>query len=95
MPILLILGIIAAAVFPSMTAYMKRSRDAARMSHLMTISMNASMYFSDNEKYPEQDLSGCIPNEITTISTKDPVPSRLMQGCDGSNGGTYAYRIGR
>lgn len=95
LPIIIILGIFAAALIPSMTGYMKRSRDIARISNISTISTNIETYYTDNEKYPEQDPSGCAPKEISTASTKDPVPSRLMQGCDGSNGETYAYRTGK
>ena len=37
MIVIAIIGILAAALFPSLTAYLKRSRDAARIAHLKDV----------------------------------------------------------
>lgn len=52
MIVIAIIGILAAALFPSMTGYLKRSRDAARTSHLKDISTAVGAYYSDKERYP-------------------------------------------
>ena len=59
MIVIAIIGILAAALFPSMTAYLKRSRDAARTSGMKDISTAVGAYFSDRERYPDHDL-GCV-----------------------------------
>jgi type II secretory pathway pseudopilin PulG len=97
--VIAIVGVLSAALFPSMTGYLQRSRDAARMSHIKDISTSLGAYYSDTEKYPETDPSGCIPDigpmYFPKGTPKDPTSSgRLSSGCDGSNGGTYVYRVG-
>jgi Zn-dependent protease with chaperone function/type II secretory pathway pseudopilin PulG len=96
MIIIAIIGIFAAALFPSMTAYLQRSRDDARVGHIQMISTSLDAYFADYEKYPETATSGCIPvkdiQSYITTNIIDPTTGRLMDGCDGSNGQTYAYR---
>ena len=54
MIVIAIIGILAAALFPSMTNYLKRSRDAARASNLKDISTALGAYYSDTEKYPNK-----------------------------------------
>jgi type IV pilus assembly protein PilE len=52
MIVIAIIGILAASLFPSLTGYLKRSRDAARTSHLKDISNAVGAYYSDKETYP-------------------------------------------
>jgi hypothetical protein len=97
-PIILIGGILAAAIFPAMTAYLGRSRDTARVSHIGQISVALATYSMDITGFPEQTTSGCMPAEplATYMGGKvpnDPIPTNIMPGCDGSDG-TYAYRTG-
>jgi type II secretory pathway pseudopilin PulG len=92
------IGVLAAALFPSMTGYLERSRDAARMSHIKDISTAIGAYYADNEKYPSEETSGCIPTILETsryilsIPT-DPTPWNISTWCDGTDGMTYAYRV--
>jgi prepilin-type N-terminal cleavage/methylation domain-containing protein len=62
MIVIAIIGILAAALFPSMTGYLKRSRDAARTSSLKDIATSLGAYFSDKETYPIPSLAtlGCV-----------------------------------
>lgn len=60
MIVIAIIGILAAALFPSMTGYLKRSRDTARISGLKDISTAVGAYFSDKESYPDADTIGCV-----------------------------------
>lgn len=91
-----ITGIIASALFPSMVAYMKRSRDAARSSHISMFSMAIQAYFLDQNIYPEPE-GWCIPVTKITASylpkgiPKDPIKGRLSGNCDGANGTNYGY----
>lgn len=90
------LGILAAVLFPAMTWYLQASRDSARLSHSYSIRTWLEAYFADHEKYPDTDPSWCIPIDQMEWyiygNVTDPLPERLMDGCDGSNGQSYAYR---
>jgi prepilin-type N-terminal cleavage/methylation domain-containing protein len=98
MIVIAIIGILAAALFPSLTSYLKRSRDAARTAHLKDISTAVGAYYSDTESYPSNigtTYSGCIntgalgTNYLPVIPT-DPSSGR-ENGC-GANG-NYGYAV--
>ena len=80
-----------------MTAYLQRSRDTSRISGLKDISSAIGAYYIDHEKYPDTDPSGCVPKVLESMYLPkgiptDPQKGRLSDGCDGSQGMTYAYR---
>ncbi len=89
--------IVSAALFPSMTSYLNRSRDAARAAHLKDITTALGAYYADKEVYPEWK-GGCVSTLLNTnylpkwIPT-DPVSGRLSWNCDGSDGMTYGYGL--
>ena len=103
MIVIAIIGILAAALFPSMTAYLKRSRDAARISGTKDIATAVGAFFSDKERYP--DPTGGVPlgcawnNSATGLSVNylpkglpvDPTASK-DNGC-GANA-NYGYGSG-
>jgi type IV pilus assembly protein PilE len=60
MIVIAIIGILAAALFPSMTAYLKRSRDSARTAHIGQIANALGAYQADKETYPDAS-AGCVP----------------------------------
>jgi prepilin-type N-terminal cleavage/methylation domain-containing protein len=60
MIVIAIIGILAAALFPSLTNYLKRSRDAARAAGMKDISTAVGAYYSDKELYPVADVNGCV-----------------------------------
>ena len=67
MIVIAIIGILAAALFPSMTAYLKRSRDAARVAGTKDLATAAGAYFSDRERYPDSEfITGCAGNSTAT-----------------------------
>ena len=67
MIVIAIIGILAAALFPSMTAYLKRSRDAARVAGTKDLATAAGAYFSDRERYPDSEPgTGCAGNSTAT-----------------------------
>ena len=96
MIVIAIIGILAAALFPSLTSYLKRSRDAARAAHLKDISNAVGAFYADREMYPSSG-SGCMSASILGASymeagvPADPVAAR-NNGC-GANG-FYVYGSG-
>ena len=52
MIVIAIIGILATALFPSMTGYLKRSRDTARISGMKDISTALGAFYADKERYP-------------------------------------------
>lgn len=62
MIVIAIIGILAAALFPSLTAYLKRSRDAGRSANLNTIATAIGAFYSDKERYPHGSAiyPGCV-----------------------------------
>ncbi len=104
MIVIAIIGILAAALFPSMTAYLKRSRDAARVSGTKDISTAAGAFFTDRERYPDSTSvapMGCVGNSLTTGFSTVYLPKGIPvdptstndNGC-GSNG-NYGYGSGK
>ncbi len=100
MIVIAIIGILAAALFPSMTGYLKRSRDTARISHLKDITTAVGAYYSDKETYPNTSptgVVGCVnTGELTTSYMPKGVPTdpqaSNQNGC-GTNG-RYGYGSG-
>lgn len=79
MIVIAIIGVLAAALFPSLTAYLKRSRDAGRTANLNTINTAMGAYFSDKEAYPGAvaSASGCING--TDVAGTNYFPKGLPQ----------------
>lgn len=89
MIVIAIIGILAAALFPSLTAYLKRSRDAGRAANLNTISTAVGAYYSDTESYPIGTSTGCIgstsianPNYFPKGTPQDPSTSASQSTCN-------------
>ena len=97
MIVIAIIGILAAALFPSLTAYLKRSRDAGRTANLNTIATSIGAYYSDRETYPSS-TSGCVDAVLLTTNylpkgvPVDPVTTR-RNGC-GAAAPNYGYGSG-
>ena len=65
MIVIAIIGILAAALFPQMTAYYARGRDTARISDIKSLSTIFQNYARTNSTYPsntnkDADMSYCI-----------------------------------
>jgi type IV pilus assembly protein PilE len=97
MIVIAIIGVLAAALFPSMTSYLKRSRDAARTAGTKDISTAVGAYYSDKERYPDSD-QGCAnsgqlnANYMPKGLPKDPTSS-YNNGCTAVSG-YYGYGSG-
>ena len=53
MIVITMIGILAAAIFPNMTTYLKRARDAVRAANLNTIAVGISAYEIDKGYLPQ------------------------------------------
>ncbi len=101
MIVIAIIGILAAALFPSMTNYLKRSRDAARASGLKDISTALGAYYSDKESYPAKNGSHCAADAFSGATNylpkgmpRDPDTSRSTSSVNGCANGHYGYNTG-
>ena len=106
MIVIAIIGILAAALFPSLTAYLKRSRDAGRSANLNTISTAVGGYYSDTEKYPLGTSTGCVRsntgftdaanllNYFPKAIPQDPLQTTAASTCGQINGGRTEYGFG-
>lgn len=84
MIVIAIIGILAAALFPAITNYIWRWRDASRVANLKDIGLALTNFASDNkEDYPSTpincDLSGSLMVFLSK-ELKDPFPTR-DHGC--------------
>lgn len=84
MIVIAIIGILAAALFPSLTAYMKRSRDAGRSANLNTISTAIGAFYSDREAYPGASANGCIDDASDSFSWNNYFPKWLPHDPQGA-----------
>ena len=57
MIVLALIGIIAAALFPTITSYINRGRDVTRISDIKTLSARFQNYMHDTESYPNNTNS--------------------------------------
>ena len=51
MIVIAIIGILAAALFPSLTSYLASARDSGRVSNLRSIKVAAASYFTNNGSF--------------------------------------------
>jgi prepilin-type N-terminal cleavage/methylation domain-containing protein len=95
MIVIAIIGILAAALFPSMTSYLKRSRDSARTAATKDIGNALGAYYADKETYLDADAAGCV-NEATLTGMKymDKVPVDPSKNRDNGCGGNGKYGYG-
>ncbi len=96
MIVIAIIGILAAALFPSITQYIERGRDASRTAHLRDIWNALGAFYADNERYATSTSGGCISSgsmssNYLPVFFVDPVSGR-NNGC-GANG-VYGYASG-
>lgn len=96
MIVIAMIGILAAALFPNMTEYLKRARDTARVSDLHNIATGIAMYEIDKETLPPH-VSGCYPTQkllsggYIKVSFISPKGAGYDEGCGVS--GKYAYGV--
>lgn len=52
-----IIAILAVSLYPSLSLYIERSRDAARTSNIKDISSAVAAFYADNERFPASTSS--------------------------------------
>lgn len=86
MIVISIIWILGAALFPSMTWYIRRSRDATRVADMRKISNAIDAYYTDKESYPIQYKFGvyyCFPNWPSMVGSYISQTSVLGVYCMG------------
>lgn len=91
--VIVIIGILVAALVPRFSGAQSKARDIARKSNLAQISTALTLYANDSGVYP-QGNGGCAPagSELTTYLTaipRDPQGNRVTAPCN--QPGVYAY----
>lgn len=94
MIIISIIGILAAALFPSMSGYLMRARDTGRIADVSEIGKSLRVYNIDKEAFPAGNIDGCYPSDTLVPDylsrvRRSPSGSGYNEGC-GKNG-LYAY----
>ena len=85
------LGILISALLPSLTAYQKRGRDVARISHLSSLPRMINNFFYDKEYYPSSTAAGCVDATVLTRYGNVPVDPLSTNNNECSTLGQYAY----
>lgn len=97
MIVIAIIGILAAALFPSLTSYLAGARDSGRVSNLRSIKVAAASFFTNNSTYSGLVVWDCVNSGwlLQYMSNKvptDPNATRLHGGCTAP--ANYAATIG-
>ena len=95
--VVIIIGILMAALLPRLKGAQERARDTARKANISQISTALEMYFNDNGYYPNgqcvSDLKqALVPQYMSDLPT-DPQKGRIAYGtkAGGCEGWVYGY----
>jgi type II secretory pathway pseudopilin PulG len=105
MIVIAIIGILAASLFPLMTGYLERSRDAGRIAALNNVKSVLQTYYADNNgSYPLAAGQGCLTNasgSTTDVALNglfaaksaplDPQSTQKTLPCN--TNGSYGYAV--
>jgi len=98
--VVIIIGILMAALLPRLKGAQERARDTARKANLSQISTALEMYFNDNGSYPDAVCTqwpifkkALVPTYMNDIP-RDPQKQRITYGTRDwwCGNGQYAYR---
>ncbi len=84
------LGILITALLPSFTAYQRRGRDVARLSHMTSLWKMLNSHFLDKEDYPNHALWCVDETALSRYGTIPVDPSTTNDNGCGQNQ-KYAY----
>ena len=75
MIVIAIIGILAAALFPSLTSYLAGSRDSGRVANLRSIKVAATSYYTNNGDYEAiVGASNCVDTAVINQYMSNKVP---------------------
>lgn len=95
--VVIIIGILAAALLPKLKGAQQRARDTARKANLSQISTALEMYFNDKGRYPNGECLNEVEKEIVPTYIwnlpRDPQKGRVVYGTKdwGCEPGEYWY----
>jgi len=93
--VVIIIGILMAALLPKLKGAQERARDTARKANLSQISTALEMYYNDNGIYPNakcaSDLVGKLTPQYMNAIPRDPQKSRVTYWTLQSGCGTWSY----
>lgn len=96
--VIVIIGILAAALIPRLTGMQARARDAGRKADLNQLGTAITAYFTDFGSYPAtgaqnvSDLSSSLSPYLSSIPT-DPLGNRTFEGIGSDNSAAGDYRF--
>ncbi len=96
-PFILLTGVLAAAMYPSMAGYQERARDTYRVSALRNIQLALNSYYMDNMDYPKSEgyCLGDIAPKLKGYLLEIPHDPRKTSGILGCKSGFgYRYVVG-
>jgi type II secretion system protein G len=101
--VIVIIGILAAALIPRLTGAQDQARDTARLADLNQIGTALAVYNADNNAYPlvsptaasgaTHALSGMAPTYIKSIPTDPKSNQSVTLGTATSTNGNYGYQV--
>ena len=101
--VIVIIGILAAALIPRLTGAQDQARDTARLADLNQIGTALAVYNADTNGYPgmagtaasgaSQALSGMAPTYIKSIPTDPKTAQAVTVGASAATNGNYAYQV--
>ena len=92
MIVIAIIGILAAALFPSLTSYLAGARDSGRVANLRSIAVAATSYFTNNSDYsPLVGTNNCVDSGSLASYMSNKVPKDGTAGYRHANCTTGDY----
>lgn len=101
MIVIAIIGILAAALFPSLTSYLAGARDSGRVSNVRSIKVAAASYFTNNGDFEAiVGAANCVSSGTLNQYMSNKVPKNTSAGINNANctfaagSGAYAASTG-
>ena len=94
MIVIAIIGILAAALFPSLTSYLARGRDTSRAAGIKEISTAVAAYTVDNTAVPNADSTNCAPKATIQAKYLPKWPTDISVSTHCTTAGEYGYGTG-
>ena len=92
MIVIAIIGILAAALFPSLTSYLAGARDSGRVANLRSIAVATTSYFTNNSEYSSVvGTNNCVNSGTLASYMSNKVPKDSTAGYQHANCTTGEY----